>query len=497
MMQRLIRDEAGMTMGLAVIMILLISVMGAGLLTFVQRDLDTVIEVNQGQEAVEMADAGVEAAKAELNLDARIAAYNGGVDTADSQWSCVWNGTTCTGTGKTLNIDGNQVNVKIQYLTPTPSGNPELASSPSYAPEVLPSGASDYPSNRNYFRVIARGVAGDARRVVEAVYRIRETGMPTAYHSTGDIDFSGNAFTIKNVSVFSQEDVTGFRPSNLTGCDVAYGDWNRPPWNTKARTAGATTCTRSDGSTFTGVPTGVGAEGVTSYASPSGTRPGTVDYDNYDGGGAGTTVRPDFVPNTWTATGDTQDTNDITYPFDPDPNTQIDLDLLRAAAASGRDGSKLVTKGPGQSHSLNDYPSNSTSRTVYFVEFANADGTFTVPGSNPVTGVAKGSVSYTANATNTNGTIVIVNGDFSLSPSAPDYRGIIVLRDPVDTDNITMNYTNSGNHDVQGFANVEGEVTISGDADTATPDDLTSATRPGFYTMERWSWRECYSVTCS
>jgi hypothetical protein len=38
--------ESGVALGLAVIMILLIGVMGAGLLTFVWSDLETVVEVN-------------------------------------------------------------------------------------------------------------------------------------------------------------------------------------------------------------------------------------------------------------------------------------------------------------------------------------------------------------------------------------------------------------------------------------------------------------------
>ena len=55
-----------MTMALAIMMIVLIGVMGAGLLTFVSRDLNTVIEENRGQRAFEVADAGIEAAKRQL-----------------------------------------------------------------------------------------------------------------------------------------------------------------------------------------------------------------------------------------------------------------------------------------------------------------------------------------------------------------------------------------------------------------------------------------------
>ena len=70
-MRRFMKDESGMTMGLAVIMILLLGVMGAGLLTFVSRDLNTVIEENRGQRAFEVAEAGIGAAKRQLAAQRR------------------------------------------------------------------------------------------------------------------------------------------------------------------------------------------------------------------------------------------------------------------------------------------------------------------------------------------------------------------------------------------------------------------------------------------
>ena len=88
---RLVKDESGMTMGLTVVMIALIGVMGAGLLVFVQRDLGTVVEVNQGQKAFETADAGIAAAKRQLLVNACPEAYDGapatGDQCAESDWS--------------------------------------------------------------------------------------------------------------------------------------------------------------------------------------------------------------------------------------------------------------------------------------------------------------------------------------------------------------------------------------------------------------------------
>src|SRR5918997_1142105 len=91
MIRRLARDESGITMGLTVIMIVLIGVMGAGLLTFVQNDLGTVIESNQGQTAFNLADTGTQAAKRHLLLDANVFYYDGDTTTGggESPWSCV------------------------------------------------------------------------------------------------------------------------------------------------------------------------------------------------------------------------------------------------------------------------------------------------------------------------------------------------------------------------------------------------------------------------
>ena len=64
--RRLLRDESGIAMGLTIIMVVLIGVMGTGLLTLVVTDLQATIEANSGQRAFEMAEAGVEVAKARL-----------------------------------------------------------------------------------------------------------------------------------------------------------------------------------------------------------------------------------------------------------------------------------------------------------------------------------------------------------------------------------------------------------------------------------------------
>jgi hypothetical protein len=492
----LILEEAGMTMGLAIIMIVLIGVMGAGLLTFVRSDLEAVVEVNQGQRGLEWAEAGVEAAKMQLSMNANGELYNGsggdldgdGSNTADSEWS-YQNSDGSAGSGKTINLDGaeNRVNVKIQYLKPAAEDETKL---PDFAPEALPPGETRYPGNRDYFKITAQGTARDANRRVEAIYYTREIGFPAAYFASGNIDFGGNAFSIGNVSVFSRGEMIDVRGDNIIGCDTIYGNWNRPPWNNKGRNASTTTCKRTDGTEFIGYPTGLGAEGKITYKSGD-TRLGSTDY-----AGDGST-NPKFVPNTWESTGGTQGPNDISYPFNPDPDTQVDLETLRAIAASGQNGSKLVKKGANGSHDIDDFPTNSNANTVYYVEFSKADGTFA---NSDGTGIAKGEVTYSSNPdlNSTNGTIVIVNGDLRMSPSSKtDFRGAIIIRDPVDGDSIVPEYYNKGKFDLQGFVNVEGTITIQGNADSVTPDYVKNVRRAGTYTVERWSWRECYSTACN
>ena len=77
-MRRVVEDESGVVLGLAVIMVVLIGVMGAGLLTLVVTDLHATIEANMGQRAFEMAEAGVEVAKARLAEDPDLADWSSG-----------------------------------------------------------------------------------------------------------------------------------------------------------------------------------------------------------------------------------------------------------------------------------------------------------------------------------------------------------------------------------------------------------------------------------
>ena len=65
----LLREERGMALGFAIIVVVIVGVMGAGLLTFVATDLEAVAEMNRGEQAFELAEAGIEVAKAHLAND--------------------------------------------------------------------------------------------------------------------------------------------------------------------------------------------------------------------------------------------------------------------------------------------------------------------------------------------------------------------------------------------------------------------------------------------
>jgi Tfp pilus assembly protein PilX len=75
---RLLREESGVVLGLAIVLVVLIGVMGAGLLTVVASDLQATVEANQGQRAFEMAEAGIEVAKARLAEDPGLSDWSSG-----------------------------------------------------------------------------------------------------------------------------------------------------------------------------------------------------------------------------------------------------------------------------------------------------------------------------------------------------------------------------------------------------------------------------------
>ena len=78
MIGSLLREERGMALGLAIIVVVIVGVMGAGLLTFVSTDLQAVVQANRGEQAFELAEAGIEVAKAHLATDSSQADWSSG-----------------------------------------------------------------------------------------------------------------------------------------------------------------------------------------------------------------------------------------------------------------------------------------------------------------------------------------------------------------------------------------------------------------------------------
>jgi hypothetical protein len=192
--RRLVKGEAGMTLGLAMVMILLIGVMGVGLLTFANKNLSTTLEVNRGQRAFEVADAGVGVAKRQLALDCAAATpqtpcidhyddpASGVLGTQDYQWSAV--------NGVTLNdLDGDNdprdnAIVTIDYRYPTDD-----------------------------FKVVSTGNYGVSKRKIEAIFKgVSGIGGGSGighpiYYTPSSIKVEGGNVTLKGISLFSTRDI--------------------------------------------------------------------------------------------------------------------------------------------------------------------------------------------------------------------------------------------------------------------------------------------------
>ena len=199
--RRFVHDEAGMTLALAMIMIIIIGAMGAGLLTFVNRDLVTVVEENRGQRAFEVADAGIQAAKRQLASNVDRAIYNGngaggcGID--DTQWSALRCGTP-------LGLSMNNLD--------------RLGTTSDSAHVII-----YYRSATDDFRVVSTGTYGDpprqSKRRIEAIFKGVEAGAgggetighPVYYTKTNikitQDNVANNPVSLNQVSLFTLQDI--------------------------------------------------------------------------------------------------------------------------------------------------------------------------------------------------------------------------------------------------------------------------------------------------
>jgi hypothetical protein len=209
--RRLVKDESGMTMALAIMMILLLGVMGAGLLTFVSRDLNIVVEQNKGQRAFEVADAGIEAAKRQLASGVDWAKYDD-PDSASPADNIQW---ARTRGGVTLNdLDGDAATPDSVTVTIQHNGE---------------AGESD-----EFMRVVSTGTYGTgngtAKRRIEAIFRGVDPGggggdggYPIIYtHSSIEIKAppsptaSCKPVKLQEVSMFSEQNILIEQHPNCT-----------------------------------------------------------------------------------------------------------------------------------------------------------------------------------------------------------------------------------------------------------------------------------------
>jgi type II secretory pathway component PulK len=121
------REERGMVLGLAIIVVVVVGVMGAGLLTFVSADLQAVAAVNRGEQAFQLAEAGIEVAKAHLADDPSPSDWSSGELTLDG-------------------VEDNSVTVTVEHVAGT-------------------------------FEVVSTGRYTQTKRKVEAVFRV-DDGKP-------------------------------------------------------------------------------------------------------------------------------------------------------------------------------------------------------------------------------------------------------------------------------------------------------------------------------
>lgn len=465
---RLLRDESGIAMGLAVIMIVLIGVMGAGLLVFVRNDLEAVVEVNQGQKAFDAADAGVQAAALRLyrdnipahyDVDAGDPSYEVECDVTDAEqesepripagenWSPEANGVT-------KQFEDGQFTVTIEYLRST-------TNTECLAPETPGAGTK-------FFKVLSTGEVGDATRKVEAIYTTSDTNVPKAFFARESVTISGSVET-GDVSLFSIGDVTFNGGASISGQDLAYGDWtSQPGGSTNAYNSTPRGTTAAGVGTPGNISNGDEVSGRDYDADvPNSSYPKFVSGADYDNPGA-----------------------EITFPFNAALGA-LDADTLCEIAKEqdSIDDAHYQPVSTSGSYSLSNWPASNAANTIVCVDF--------VDGSDGVRDVkwdVGGNENLPPNYPNQckgpirEGILVVRNGNFKSAQNKALFSGPIVIRGGALEEG---DYTSTGgNPCLEGFANASGEITLSGNVEPYSIEDLN--TLPGFYGVQQWSWRELY-----
>lgn len=471
MLDRLIKEESGLALPLAIGVMVIVGVMGAGLLVFVNRDLEAVVEVNQGQKAFNIADSGIAAASEHLRYD-KITSHYDVDDPASPLYAADCDTTDPDEEGKPRIPAGENWSPEAGVTKTFANGEFTVTIRHLASPTDSKCKAPETPSNNtNYFRVVSTGEYGDAKRKIESIYETYDIGVPKAFVARQNLTISGNVET-GNVSLFSMEDITVNNNSSITGEDLVYGNWDTYPNGTD--------------NPYNDTPRGQTAAGL-------GTQ-GNIDNDNevsgrdYDGSADGKGEQLVYPPS------DPQSATEITFPFDPKPDA-LDADTLCNIAQSqdSIDNAHYQPVSTSGSYSIVDWPTSNTTNTIVCVDFVAGSG-----GSRTATWSVDGDFNLSAPYPNQcegpirNGILVVRGGNFKAAQNKSLFSGPIVVRGGV----VEGDYTNTGgNPCLEGFANASGEIKLSGNVEPYSTGNL--ADLPGFYGVRQWSWRECYSEDCS
>lgn len=480
-----------MTMALAIFTMVIIGVMGAGLLTFTMRNLDSVVQVNQGQQALDIADAGVQAAIAHLRLDSTRQHYDtnssndcsAGKRLGTADWSpatSTWtDAKNCTGpttrsasqAGVTRSFGGGQFQVTIQCFVQTGDSTTNPPCSGGANPNLTdPNPAGTTPaSSKTFFRIISTGYypsSGGAVRRVEAIVAAQLPGVPSSYYTPGEIDFNGGP-TLKGVSFFAGKNITGVNTGSISvdrATPALYGDWYNPPYNDKHRTTsgvgfGAAGLVCDRGPSQCNTASDSYADGLQDFDSTTGTKGNKYQFVfKKDASGNPAPTRP-------------LSANEISFPFDPgnlsDPSTDVNSSITGQLKAIAQEQGNYCTPSTCSS-TVNTWPGYGS---IYF--FDGMDVTFKVNQTPLATGV-----------------IVVNNGNFTLNNSSNGFRGLVYV---VGNGTTTGNFTTMGGTSMDGYAVASGTMSIGGNVSPATTFDYSSLLP--LRNVNIWSWRECYDTT--
>jgi hypothetical protein len=499
-LRRLAKDESGVALAVAIFVVVLVGVMGAGLLVFVRNDLDSVIEVNQGQRAFAIAEAGIQAAEMQQLSDVSRRHYdkdltndctNGQIRATALDWSpnttiysdprnCSSTTTTRSAGGITRDFAGGRFNVTIQCFDQVGDATDICSGISEMAPENVEA------SKKAFFKIISTGYypadGSGAKRKVEAIYYTNTLDVPTAYYTPNNIEFNGSP-NVSGVSFFAGGYIKVGNATIDRTTPALYKDWDTTNPTNFSPTSNLNTVARRTGPSTTDPKVegaGFGAEkwvcrNTCSSASDS-IADGVYDYDSTT---ATTGSRKKFErkSNTDISNGTANASGTITYPFNP--NADFDLTLLQSIARDQGNyyEGNIDIVSTGSTISNKKYPSPSSDQTIFYV---NANGA---------------TIEYFADysPSQAKGLIIIENGNFEINNSSNGFDGVVIVTgDGVSTGQ----YKNTGNKTVKGFVISDGLMTIGGGvAPFSVIGDYTQ--RPGFYNLKRWSWRECYTTSCN